>query len=419
MIVAMTVKPLSITNSGFRRDVAHVSGETLTLLRISGLPRPGPDPDLQHPQGGAPASPLLAAGQELGPYRLLEWLGRGGQGEVWKARRLEPVEELVALKVLKPCLARNASRMAQFRREAERGLRLVGPSLLTIHELMESDGYHFMTMPFVEGTSLRDIIWCRLTHLSGDETAKPHHFVNLDDNDYLHAMTRTLAEAARALALVHEQHIAHRDIKPANVLLDNRRSGGVYLCDFGLGRDLDFATADQMRDGAGTPLYMAPERLLRSPANEIKCDIYSMGVTLYEALTLERPFRVPRNVGPAGIAPFLAGAEPRRPCLVDQGFPEELEAVIMKAMARDPRHRHDSASELAGDLERFAAAWSSCRRLLTARTPHQSSVHRPHARSRRVRSHGDVARHSPGRFSASSDLGTRANGDPINDSLAG
>jgi len=415
----MTVKPLSITNSGFRRDLAHASGETLTLLRISGLPRPGEGPDPEHTRGGVPASPLLAAGKELGPYRLLEWLGRGGQGEVWKARRLEPVERLVALKVLKPCMARNAARMAQFRREAERGLRLVGPSLLTIHELMESDGYHFMTMPFVDGTALRDIIMCRVAHRSGDQTARPHHFVNLDEKDYLHAMTRTLAQAARALALVHEQRIAHRDIKPANILLANRRSGGVYLCDFGLGRDLDFATADQMRDGAGTPLYMAPERLLRSAANEIKCDIYSMGVTLYEALTLERPFRVPRNVGPAGVAPFLAGVEPQRPCLVDPGFPEALGAIIMKAMARDPRHRHDSAAELAGDLERFAAAWESCRRLLTARTPHQSSVHRPHARSRRAHSHREVARYSPGRFSAPSDLDTRSNAGPINDSLAG
>jgi len=413
MMAAATVKP-PITRPGFRPDLARLSGETLTLLRISGSPRINYDPDPHRAQGDVPDSPLLAAGEKLGPYRLLEWLGRGGQGEVWKARRLVPVEELVALKVLNPSLARNAARMAQFRREAERGLRLVGPSLLTIEEFTESDGYHFMTMPFVEGTSLREVIRCRATYLSGDEPATLHHFVTLDEAGYLPDMTRTLAEAVRALACVHEQRIAHRDIKPANILLDNLRPGGVYLCDFGLGRDLDFATPDQMRDGAGTPLYMAPERLLRSTADELKCDIYSMGVTLYEALTLEQPFQVPEHVSPAGVAPFLAVAEPRRPCRIDPAFPEELELIIMKAMSRDPRHRHDSACELAADLERFAAGWSSCRRLLTALTPRRSRAHRPHALPRGVIASGIVTRHSHRPILSASDVGTSLNAGRIN-----
>ena len=132
-----------------------------------------------------------------------------------------------------------------------------------------------------------------------------HRFVTLDDRDYLHAMTRTLAEATRALAHVHEQRIVHRDIKPANILLDNRRSGEVYLCDFGLGRDLDFATTEQMRDGAGTPMYMAPERLLQFAADEIKCDIYSMGVTLFEALDSRAAVPGPRPCGPCVPRPHF------------------------------------------------------------------------------------------------------------------
>ena len=115
-----------------------------------------------------------------------------------------------------------------------------------------------------------------------------------------------LAKAALALSEAHEKRIAHRDIKPANLLLDNRRDGGIYLCDFGLGRDLDVATCEQMRDGAGTPMYMAPERLLMFAADEIKCDIYSMGVTLFEALLLEKPFRVP-----AHVTATVPGASPR------------------------------------------------------------------------------------------------------------
>jgi serine/threonine-protein kinase len=292
----------------------------------------------------------------LGRYRLLEWLGRGGEGDVWKAVRLEANEELVALKVLKPSLASNPARTAQFRREAERGVGMVGPSLLGVYELNEIDGYHFMTFPYVDGTTLRDVIKWRHAYLSGHDTENVHCFVTMSEQDYVVSMTRTLAKAVHALASVHDQGVAHRDIKPANILLDNRRREGVYLCDFGLGRDLEVATREQMRDGAGTPIYMAPERLLRFTADEIKCDVYSMGVTLCEALTLERPFHVPEEVPLVAVAAFLAKREPRRPRAIDPGFPDELEAIIMKAMARDPRHRHDSAGELAGDLDRFAFA---------------------------------------------------------------
>jgi serine/threonine-protein kinase len=418
MIRANSAQPPSITKSGFRSDLEPVSGETRTLLKISGLPRMSPDADRRRAPTQSGTAQPLAAGQELGPYRLLEWLGRGGQGEVWKARRLDADERLVALKVLTPRLARNADRMAQFRREAERGTRLVGPSLLTIHELAEADGYHFMTMPYVECTALREIIAQRHAYLCADDTACRHHFVDMERDDYLRAMARTLAEAARALALVHQQRVAHRDIKPANILLDHRHLGGVYLCDFGLGRDLDFATPDQMRDGAGTPLYMAPERLLRSAADETKCDVYSMGVTLFEALTLARPFRVPRHVGPAGVAPFLARAQPRRPSVIDPRFPDELESIVMKAMARAPRRRHDSAGELAQDLERFAKDWSSCGGLMTALTPRRRTAHQRHTVRNMVPAHGNGALDESRCSSACPDLCASSSGEPINDTLA-
>ena len=114
--------------------------------------------------------------------------------------------------------------------------------------------------------------------------------------------SRILSRAARALAQLHAGRVVHRDIKPANILIDVRRGGRVYLCDLGLGRDLEVATIEQMRDGAGTPMYMAPERLLRAPADEILCDLYSLGVTLFEALTLDRPFAVPDGTAP-GLPP--------------------------------------------------------------------------------------------------------------------
>ncbi|HZW33146.1 MAG TPA: serine/threonine-protein kinase [Isosphaeraceae bacterium] len=292
----------------------------------------------------------LAAGHRLGPYRLLERLGQGAQGEVWKALRLDRRAEFVALKVLKSALASNPARMAQFRREAERGVRLDGPSLLPVYELSTCDGHHFMAMPYVEGTSLREVIKSRLR----DGGRAPRHFLtSLEEPDYLRAMTRILAKAARALGRVHDHRIAHRDIKPANLLLVHDRSEEVYLCDFGLGRDLEVATAEQMRDGAGTPMYMAPERLLRALADEIKCDIYSMGVTLFEAFTLQRPFQVPGHLTSSSLPAFLVRTEPRRPRAVCPGLPPEHEAVILKAMARNPSRRYESAYQLAADLERL------------------------------------------------------------------
>jgi serine/threonine-protein kinase len=324
--------------------------------------------------------PPLAAGDRLAGYRLIERLGRGGQADVWKAMRREPFVELVALKVLKPALARDPARRAQFRREAERGGRLAGPSLLRVYELGTCDGYHFMAMPYVEGITLREVIRARAAHLEGHPTEVFHRLVTLDPADYLRAMIRIMADAAEALGRVHAQRIAHRDIKPANILLDNRRPEGVYLCDLGLGRDLEVATPQQMRDGAGTPMYMAPERLLRATADEIKCDIYSMGVTTFEALTLHRPFQVPEHVTFASLPAFLAAERPRRPSEVRRGFPEDLEVIVLKAMERDPADRYDSADELARDLRRveLRLAFRTGRQPLNGHAPHRPLARGPH-----------------------------------------
>jgi eukaryotic-like serine/threonine-protein kinase len=398
--------PENEVRSGFCQGFAAMIVDTLTRLHINKLTPRRSDADSERPRGSTLAATRLKAGHELGSYRLLEWLGRGGEGDVWKAVRLETASELVALKILNPNLANNPARKAQFRREAERGTGLIGPSLLTVHELNEIDGYHFMTFPYVEATTLRDIIKRRYDYLSNGDVEKGHPFVTMREDEYLGSMTRTLAKAAHALASVHDQRIVHRDVKPANILMDNRRREGAYLCDFGLGRDLDVATSEQMRDGAGTPLYMAPERLLRFAADEIKCDIYSMGVTLCEALTLKRPFQVPEDLPLPALAPFLATTEPTHPRALDPELPEALAAIITKAMARDPRQRHTSIRDLAGELDHFAADWSLRCRAHTLHHPYRPSASRAHALAERVMV--DVGRAPlPGRAAA-----TKADGAP-------
>ncbi len=314
----------------------------------------------------------LVIGRELGPYVLLERLGRGAQGDVWKAARLDARGDLVALKIMKPELKNNPGRMAQFRREAERGIRLTGPGLLKVYELGEADGHIFMAMPYVAGTPLHEVIFCRRGYLAGDDTEVNHAFAAMNCDEYRGGMIRLFSRVARALARVHDHCIAHRDIKPANILLDNRNVGEAYLCDFGLGRDLEIATVEQMRDGAGTPMYMAPERLLKLAADEVKGDIYSLGVTLFEALTLDRPFVVPDGLSPPALAPYLASAPARAPAQISPGFPVELETIVMKAMAPEPGRRFDSARELALELERFDLHASFRFSRASVRAPHWS-----------------------------------------------
>jgi eukaryotic-like serine/threonine-protein kinase len=235
---------------------------------------------------------------------------------------------------------------------------LMGPALLPVFEVGTADGYHFMAMPYIEGTALTEVVRGRKAFSRGDHAADSHWIVSIDDTEYLYAMTKALAKAVHALGQVHELRIVHRDIKPANIMIDKNRPMGVYLCDFGLGRDLEVATSEQMRDGAGTPLYMAPERLRRELADEILCDIYSMGVTLFETTTLERPFRINDQMPYNAICGHLAEAIPLRPRQFQADFPSKLEAIIAKAMARDPSDRYQSANALAKDLDRFLGTYT-------------------------------------------------------------
>jgi serine/threonine-protein kinase len=321
--------------------------------------------------------PLLRPGGSLGPFRLIRLLGQGAQGEVWKASRQEPGGRFVALKVLSPTLARQPNRLAQFRREAERGLRLDGPALLRVIEFDDSHGLPYMVMPFVQRISLLQVIRGRLAHLRGEPEPAFHPLIEAKEASYQWTACRIMAITARALGRIHERRVVHRDVKPANILLDGRSPCGVYLCDLGLGRDLEFATAEQMRDGAGTPMYMAPERLLKLQADEVLCDVYAMGVTLFETFTLARPFQPPEGLHSSVLSRFLASAQPRRPRRLNPELPADVEVIIVKAMSRKPEDRHQSAMELAGELERCLA----CRKHPAASIP-----------SPRLRSEGSKAR---------------------------
>ena len=304
---------------------------------------------------GASWRPRIAVGQVLGHYRLIERLGQGCQGEVWKAIGVDPRTREVALKVLPQVLACDPRRLAQFRREAERGTRLVGPALLPTIEFGEADGFLYMAMPLVDGCSLGEVIAWRKKRVPAGLPLRLHRLAFAAEDAYLHGVIRVLKRIAQTLAGVHAADVVHRDIKPANILLDRSHDDVCFLCDFGLSRDIDVATPAQLRDGAGTPLYMAPERLLRRPADEIRCDIYAFGATLFEAVTLVPPLQVPKGLSWSSWTTYLATTRPQRPRTLRDGVPAALEAIILKAMAHRPDRRYPTATALAKDLDRFLA----------------------------------------------------------------
>lgn len=313
--------------------------------------------------GGSPTTvQAVVPGRRLGPYQLVERIGRGRQADVWRARRSEPPGHEVALKVLGgPAAARDPRKLAQLRREAERGSRLTSPSLLPTFDFGEADGLAFLAMPLVEGCPLGVVLQQRQAILGGGLPPKGIHPMAVTDvRSYIQEVVALLAKVARAVAVAHDGKVVHRDIKPMNILVgrkreeggDDQAGSGVYLCDFGLARDLDVATPRQLRDGAGSPLYMAPERLLMRPADEVRCDVYALGVTLFEALAMTPPFDVPVELPPRRWAEFLANARaPRLQDLVPEVSPI-LQAVVQRAMQREPARRHPSALRLAYDLER-------------------------------------------------------------------
>jgi serine/threonine-protein kinase len=289
----------------------------------------------------------------VGSYRLIRRLGQGSQGEVWRAVRLDPPVEVVALKVLRPRDRRDPTKFARFRREAERGAGLGGRGILPVYEFRDEGEVAFLAMPLVEGSSLARVMDQRRRHRAGGTAARWHRLALLPAPLYIDAVARILARVARALVAAHAARVVHCDVKPANILLGPGVGGQAYLIDFGLGRDLDAMPASRRRVVEGTMLYMAPEKLSGRPVCEALCDIYALGVTGFEALALRLPRTLPEGLPRPTWARHLAVAEPPHLGSIVPRLPEELGAIMARALARDPRRRYQSALAMAVELERY------------------------------------------------------------------
>lgn len=266
---------------------------------------------------------------EFGKYELVEVIGRGGMGVVFKARQRD-LNRIVALKMILSNHLAGDDDVKRFYREARAAGSLRHPHIVGIHEVGQFNGQHYFAMDFIAGTSLAGIT--RSGPIDSEEAA------------------RCLLRVARAVQYLHEHGIVHRDLKPSNILLDEARNP--YVTDFGLAKvfgDQDERT--QSGTTLGTPGYMPPEQAA-GKISDISCrsDVYSLGAILYEMLTGRPPFR---EDTPHRTILQVIHSEPTLPNCLNPRVRPELERICLKCLEKNPDRRYASAATLANDLDRY------------------------------------------------------------------
>ena len=273
------------------------------------------------------AEEVRLAGRRLaGRYELEAEVASGGMGTVWRARD-EVLGRPVAVKVLHEHLARDPDLLDRFRLEAVAAARLNHPAIVRVFDTGIDDGVCYIVMELFEGTTLQAVLAERGT-LQPEEAA------------------RIVGSALHGLGHAHREGVIHRDVKPGNILLD--RDGWVKVTDFGIAKAA-FAGDDLTTTGnlLGTSRYLAPEQVTGGPT-DARTDLYSTGIVLYEALTGRVPFEAATHIATATLR---LSAEVVRPRALRSGIPRALDAVVMRALARDADQRFASAEEMAEALE--------------------------------------------------------------------
>jgi serine/threonine protein kinase len=275
-----------------------------------------------------PARPAETLG-ELGDYELLEEIGRGGQGVVYRAHQ-KSLNRTVALKMISVGSWATEAHVKRFRREAEAAASLEHPGIVPIHEVGERGGSCYFSMKFVEGGQLDEVV--RRTPMSIRQAAE------------------LIAKVARTVHYAHEHGILHRDIKPGNILLDEK--GEPLLTDFGLARLTEFeSTITRTKEVMGTPSYMAPEQAMgNNAAISSATDVYGLGAVLYQLLTGHPPFAGGTTYETIKL---VLDSEPRQPRLLNPKVDRDLSTICLKCLEKDVKRRYSSALALAEDLEHW------------------------------------------------------------------
>jgi WD40 repeat protein/serine/threonine protein kinase len=318
-------------------------------------------PQLQPPDEPAAPAPALP----LGEYRIVRELGRGGMGVVYEADQLS-LGRRVALKVLPFAAGLDARQLQRFKNEAQAAACLHHQNIVPVHAVGHERGVHYYAMQLIEGRTLAALVaelrlQAGLRPRDGDPTeaglasaTDPAPVAAPGSSGHeVAAFFRIVAslgtQAARALEHAHSLGVVHRDIKPGNLMVDAR--GHLWVTDFGLAF---FHQADTRLtltgDLVGTLRYMSPEQALGRRGIDHRTDVYSLGATLYELLTLEPAFT---GRDRQDLLRQIAFEEPRPLRRVNRHVPAELETVVLKALAKEPAERYASAADLADDLQRF------------------------------------------------------------------
>ena len=258
-------------------------------------------------------------------YKILELIGGGGMSHVYLAEDMILNRE-VAIKILRYDFANEAELHRRFQREALAATTLAHPNIVSIYDVGEDGDYHFIVMEYIEGKTLKQYI----QQFSPISPAKA---------------VQIMRQLTSAIAHAHEHQIIHRDIKPQNILMDEQ--GNVKITDFGIATTLSATSYTKTNSVIGTVHYLSPEQA-RGGISSHKSDIYALGIVLYELLTGELPFS-----GESAVSIALKHLQSETPSVraVNASIPQSLENVVIRATAKDPRHRYNSVEEMGADLE--------------------------------------------------------------------
>ncbi|HLX59987.1 MAG TPA: protein kinase [Planctomycetota bacterium] len=309
----------------------------------------------------APAMP-----DHIGDFQIVRELGRGGMGIVYEALE-RTLNRRVALKILPGHAVLSGVRLERFKREAQTAAQLHHTNIVPVFGIGEAEGLHYFVMQFIEGRTLHEVVGKEIgdrrqeigvrnqeSGVRNQESEKqttrslaesPNSYL-LSPNSYWCWSARVTQQVAEALTYAHAHGVVHRDIKPANILIDP--SGTAWVTDFGLAKLGDQDGLTRSGDILGTLQYLAPESF--NGTSDARGDIYSLGLTLYEVLTRRPPYS---ETTTAGLIKEISMHEPIRPRKLDPRIPRDLETIVLKASARAPEQRYQSAAELAEDLRCF------------------------------------------------------------------
>ncbi len=291
---------------------------------------------------------------KLGDYRLLRRIGGGGMGTVYLAEQLA-LRRLIALKIVRPEFQASATALERFQREARAVARLRHHNVVRIQELGEDQGTHFIAMEYVPGRPLAELL--------------------AEDRPHVSRVLRWADEIAQALEEAHEQGVVHRDVKPSNILItpDDRP----VLLDFGMAHLKESEASRLTKSFAGSPSYAAPEQLAEGVPIDRRTDIYALGATLYECLTGRPPFD---GDSVEAVLAKVMRDEPLAPRRLDVTIPADVETVTIKALAKRPIDRYQTARAFGDDLRALREA-----RRIAARRPSWRARTRMWARAHPVR----------------------------------